>query len=78
MKSQGNYLGLASRYFRGKYWEVNNRVEDTTNTGSYHTLTESVKEVAQTSLSSCSNILQLPDDVLLEIFSYLQILDIVR
>ena len=77
MKSQGNYLGLASRYFRGKYWEVNNRVEETTNTGSYHSMTDE-KEVAHTSSSPCSNILKLPDDVWLEIFSYLQVMDIVR
>eukprot|EP00092_Neocalanus_flemingeri_P078818 GFUD01098104.1.p1 GENE.GFUD01098104.1~~GFUD01098104.1.p1 ORF type:complete len:180 (+),score=58.14 GFUD01098104.1:156-695(+) len=75
MKTQGNYLGLARRYFLGKSWEVK-----MSGSGSYRYLPDREEEsqTSQTCLSAWSNILQLPGDVWLGILSSLQMQDIVR
>ena len=74
MKYRGNYLGMASRYLRGKSWDVKNIDEENINPGSYLTLVDREQGVVQTVFS----ILHLHDDALLAIFGYLQLVDVVR
>ena len=71
MKIEGSYIGLATRCFRGKSWDLH-RKRDDVSFGSYVQIGESGCRVG------CFNILQLPDDIWLLILSHLQIVDVVR
>ena len=74
MKVPESYRGLATRCFRGKSWDVDNLAEHGGSIGTYLQLPESGCEEEE----YCWNILQLPDDILLSILSYLSILDVGR
>ena len=74
MKIEGSYIGLATRCFRGKSWDLHKKTDYVSSFGSYVQMGESDCRVGET----CFNILQLPDDIWLLILSHLQILDVVR
>ena len=74
MKIPEGYIGLATRCFRGKSWDVPANTDQVSCIGTYLQKTERDPQEEE----ACYNILQLPDDIWLVILSHLSIRDVAR